>query len=136
MRLSASRPRTGLSVPPDTVDSVTPSDATQLPDAIRIYLSASLTRDAEAVAPIFTPDACVIDDGGTHDGHAAVMQWFSREASQFTYTTTYLGSEVDPEGHWRIVNRLDGDFPGNTVTLTYTFRLATDGRIIQLAIAP
>ncbi|MGD9958873.1 nuclear transport factor 2 family protein [Nocardioides sp.] len=107
-----------------------------LPLAIETYLAASLTRDAPAAAAVLSPEVRVLDDGGTYVGHAAVMEWFERAASEFTYTTTLLEATRITDGTWVVTNRLDGNFPGNTVTLDYTFQLGADGRIVDLVIAP
>jgi hypothetical protein len=39
----------------------------------------------------------------------------------------------EDDAHWEVVNRIEGDFPGNVADLTYRFTLADD-LISQLTI--
>lgn len=106
-----------------------------LPDVIRRYLDVHNAGDAAASAALMTPDAEVTDDGRTYNGLPEIEKWLNRAASEYTYTTTYLGAEQDRAAQWTVTQRLDGDFPGNTVELHYTFTL--DGDLIsRLVIAP
>lgn len=113
----------------------TPVDRDALPDVIRHYLDAHNAGDAAASAALMTPDAQVTDDGRTYNGLTEIEKWLNRAASEYTYTTTYLGAAHDRPDHWTVTQRLDGDFPGNTVELHYAFAL--DGDLISsLTIAP
>ena len=59
----------------------------------------------------------------------------ARTASEFTYTRAFLEASSLGSGGWLVVNRLEGNFPGNVVDLRYEFHV-TDGLIVRLVIAP
>ncbi|MFE1198718.1 nuclear transport factor 2 family protein [Streptomyces olivaceoviridis] len=106
-----------------------------LPEVIRHYLTAHNAGDTSASAALMTPDARVTDDGKTYDGLPAIERWLNRAASEYTYTTTCLGAAQDGPDRWTVTQRLDGNFPGNTIDLRYDFTL-DGGQISRLVIAP
>ncbi|MFC8531328.1 nuclear transport factor 2 family protein [Nocardia sp. NPDC057227] len=109
-------------------------DPATLPAPVLTYLDArDADRHADAAA-VFAPDATVVDDGHTYGGVDAIGEWIGRSSTEFRYTSTRLGQRVEPHGADLRV-RVDGDFPGGTVTLGYRFELA-EGRIRHLTIAP
>ena len=108
---------------------------TSTPDVIQAYQAAHDRRDTDAALAAFTPDAVVLDDGGEHHGTAAVRQWLSTAASDYTFTRTLLGAESLGDGRWLVRNHLSGDFPGGEVDLRYELTL-TEGLISRLVIAP
>ncbi|WP_175609336.1 nuclear transport factor 2 family protein [Streptacidiphilus griseoplanus] len=113
----------------------TPVEHDGLPDVIRRYLTAHNAGDASASAALMTTDAQVTDDGKTYDGLPAIERWLDRAASEYSYTTTWLGAAQHGPDRWTVTQRLDGDFPGGTVDLRYDFTLS--GRLIsRLVIAP
>lgn len=113
----------------------TPVERDALPGTILRYLDAHNAGDAAAAAALMTPDAQVTDDGRTYTGLPAIEQWLGRASSEYTYTTTYVDAVREGPDRWTVVQRLDGDFPGNTVLLRYGFTL--DGDLIsRLVIAP
>ncbi|MGW2034658.1 nuclear transport factor 2 family protein [Streptomyces sp. NPDC001811] len=115
--------------------SSTPVDRDRLPEVIRRYLAVHNAGEASASAALMTPGAQVIDDGKTYDGLPAIEGWLDRAASEYTYTTTYLGAARSGPDRWTVTQRLDGDFPGGTVDLRYDFVL-DGGLISRLVIAP
>ncbi|MCX5097061.1 nuclear transport factor 2 family protein [Streptomyces sp. NBC_00365] len=117
------------------LSSSTPVERDGLPEVIRRYLTAHNAGDASASAALMTPDAEVTDDGRTYAGLPAIERWLNRAASEYTYTTTYLGATQDGPDRWTAIQRLDGDFPGGTVDLRYDFTL-DGGSISRLVIAP
>ena len=105
------------------------------PDVIVRYLSLAPKADVDAVVECFTPDAEVIDDGKTYQGHDGIRQWRETVASKFTYTIEPVSSqEVDDNG-FVVTARLEGTFPGSPVDLKFGFVLR-DGLIAALEIAP
>ncbi|MEU1202356.1 nuclear transport factor 2 family protein [Streptomyces sp. NPDC005813] len=118
----------------DTLSSA-PVDRDGLPEVIRRYLTVHNAGDASASAALMTPNAQVTDDGKTYDGLPAIEQWLNRAASEYTYTTTYVGAVEDAPDRWTVTQRLDGNFPGNTIELRYDFTLE-GGLIRRLVIAP
>jgi hypothetical protein len=114
--------------------STNPSAAAKVPHAIATYESARFDDVSTALAQ-FADDARVIDDGKTYDGLVGVESFLRTAGSEYSYTVTLVSAvEVSPD-HWLVTNRLEGNFPGNRVDLTYDFRLA-NGLIKHLAIAP
>jgi hypothetical protein len=111
------------------------SEQTEVPQAIATYQAAHDRRDVTTALAQFTDDASVVDDGRTYEGTVGVESFLTTAASEYTYTRTLVSATELAAGHWRITNRLEGNFPGGRVDLSYEFRL-TSGLISQLAIAP
>ncbi len=84
---------------------------------------------------LFDEDATVIDEGEARDGLDAIRGWRTGAAAEYQYTTTLTGSEALGEGRYRVVARLEGNFPGGTVDLNHDFTIAGDC-IRRLEIAP
>lgn len=83
----------------------------------------------------FTPTATVIDDGQTVTGLEQIRLWLEITASEFNYERTLLAATSTAPDQWLIINNLTGNFPGQTVDLTYHYTLADD-LIQRLTIAP
>ncbi|KAB8169712.1 nuclear transport factor 2 family protein [Streptomyces sp. 3MP-14] len=114
-------------------DTFTDYDPATLPTPVVAFLDAhDADRHADALAA-FAPDATVLDDGGTHEGTEAIRAWLERSSTAYTYTSTRVGQRVTDPTHPVVRIRLDGSFPGGTVTLRYQFTLHA-GRISRLAI--
>ena len=105
----------------------------QLPKVVVGYLDAHDEQHYAAAAAHFAPDATVLDNGNTHEGIAAIRGWIQDSATEYTYTSTRIGQQIADEKHANVRIRLDGSFPGGTVTLHYQFELAGD-TIRRLAI--
>ena len=106
-----------------------------LPAAIRGFLAAHATRDADAALRAFTATAVVVDDGTTYRGTEEIRGFLSRAGAGFTYTSTLIGAQRLGDARWVATHRLRGDFPGGEVDLRYRFALDGD-RIAELVIAP
>ncbi|MFJ8487483.1 nuclear transport factor 2 family protein [Streptomyces sp. NPDC094038] len=116
-------------------DSTVRIEITDLPAAVRRFVTALDTRDTTAVAGLLTPQASVTDEGHTHTGIAAITDWIAAAASEFTYTTTPLAAERTGTRRFTLTQHLEGDFPGGSVDLDYRFTL--EGPLISgLVIAP
>ncbi|MCX4647529.1 MULTISPECIES: nuclear transport factor 2 family protein [unclassified Streptomyces] len=109
--------------------------ADSLPETITRYLKAHRAHDIATAITAFTSDATVTDDGTTYEGTAAIEQWLSRSASEFTYTIELTGAQQTDATHYSATHHLEGDFPGGTIDLHYRFTLR-DHLIEQLVIAP
>ncbi len=100
-----------------------------LPQTVVAYLDArDEQRHAEAAA-LFAPNATVLDDGNTYEGIANISAWIEGSSTEYTYTSTRIGQYIADDQHTNVLVRLDGNFPGGTVTLRYQFHL--DGDTIQ-----
>lgn len=111
----------------DTI--TTPVDPSELPPTIRTFLAAHAAREAEAAARAFAGHAVVVDQDETYAGEREVLRFLQGAGSEFTYTTELLTAGRTDETHWEVVNRIEGDFPGNVADLTYRFTL--DGNLIS-----
>jgi len=108
-------------------------DPVALPPAVVAYLDArDQNRHADAVAT-FAPDATVLDDGNTYLGVEAIGAWIESSSSEYAYTATRIGQHILDDTHAVVHVRLDGNFPGGTVTLRYQFEHRS-GVIDRLAI--
>ncbi|MEV4669084.1 nuclear transport factor 2 family protein [Microbacterium sp. LWO12-1.2] len=115
---------------------LSPFQLAELPSAIAGYLSAQDDRLRRASAiEVFGSEAHVRDDGIDYRGSDAIRAWLTTVASEFTYTTTFIGQRHEGADRWVVVARLEGDFPGGIVELRYRFTLR-DGLIDDLVIAP
>lgn len=114
-------------------DTLTGYDPTNLPPPVVAYLDAhDEKRYADAMA-VLTSDATVLDDGSTYEGIDAISVWIERSSTEYSYTSTRVGQRVADDAHAIVQVRLDGNFPGGTVTLRYQFELRA-GLISRLAI--
>jgi len=106
-----------------------------LPDAVTDYFTQMDAADKRATIDVFTADARVRDDGHTYTGRDEILGWLSTAASEYTVTSTRLGADT-AAGTTTVTIRLDGNFPGGTVTLRNIFTLHPDGLISALTITP
>ena len=104
----------------------TPVDPADLPSTIRAFLAAHVAGEGAAAARAFTPDAVITDQGETFRGTEQVLDFLRHAGSEFTYTTELVSARREDDAHWAVVNRIEGDFPGNVADLTYRFTLAVD----------
>lgn len=105
-----------------------------LPTTISRYLAADEAHDAQAIADCFTQDAIVRDEGNTHTGVAAILQWKAEASTKYSYTAEPFAI-ADEDGRTIVTSRLTGDFPGSPVDLRYLFQLEGD-KIAGLEIKP
>jgi hypothetical protein len=99
-----------------------------LPTTITKYLaSPSLS--------LYADDAVVTDDGKTYRGRDEIRDWLGRAASEFTCTTELIDTRQIDANTYVAANHLEGNFPGGTVDLQFTFTLEDD-LITRLVIAP
>ena len=103
--------------------------------AITMYQAAHDRKDVAAALAQFTHDARVIDDSRTYDGIDGVETFLRKAGSEYTYNRTLISAEEVASNCWRVTNRLEGNFPGGQVDLSYEFQL--EGELIaRLTIAP
>jgi hypothetical protein len=114
---------------------MTSNETTAVPNAITKYQAAHDSRDVATALTQFTLDACIIDDGKTYEGVDGVETFLRKAGSEYTYTRTVISVEEKASDCWRVVNRLEGNFPAGRVDLSYDFQL-NEGLIIRLVIAP
>jgi limonene-1,2-epoxide hydrolase len=103
---------------------------TDLPAAVRAYLTARAAKDDDAAVRAFAPDAAVTDEGKTFSGTEEIAAWRRRATSEWTYTTEVQGVRQE----WVVAIRLEGNFPGGVAELEQRFTV-NDGKITRLVIA-
>ncbi len=108
-------------------------DPTTLPSAVVTYLDARDENRHDDATAVFAPDATVLDDGRTYSGTDEVRTWIATTSTAYTYTSTRIGQDAADDSRAVVLVRLDGNFPGGTVTLRYQFALR-DGLVTRLAI--
>ncbi len=96
---------------------------TTLPVAVSQYLAAAPTGDVDATVSCFVGDAVVVDEGQSYSGIEAIRFWRTHAASTYEYTIEVLGTDRLAADHFVVRARLDGNFPGNTVELSFDFTL-------------
>lgn len=96
-----------------------------LPNAISTYFAKSNIADTNGIKHCFTTDAVVIDEGETHQGHAAIEAWQRAAQAAFDYSIEPI--DIHQEGD-RVTVRSNvvGNFPGSPVILTHAFGLVGD----------
>ena len=107
----------------------------EIPNAITMYQAAHDRKDVAAALAQFALDACVIDDGRTYEDIDEVETFLRKAGSEYTYTRTLISAEEVTANCWRVTNRLEGNFPGGQVDLSYEFYLESE-LIKRLTIAP
>ena len=105
-----------------------------LPDTITKYLIGHVTRNVPAAMRWYTDDAEVTDDGKTYRGRDEIRAWLARSASEYSYTTELTSTRQVDEHTYVATHHLEGNFPGGTVDLDFTFTLENDV-ITRLVIA-
>ncbi|MFV9633724.1 nuclear transport factor 2 family protein [Mycobacterium neumannii] len=105
----------------------------ELPWAVATYLTAH--RDVTTALTAFTVDATATDEGHTYRGHGEIADWVRNAASGYTYSTELVSATRSGDGHFDVLQHLEGDFPGGVADLHFRFTL--DGEFItRLVIEP
>ncbi|OBC01814.1 DUF4440 domain-containing protein [Mycobacterium sp. 852013-50091_SCH5140682] len=113
----------------------TPTEWESLPTTIKRYLIAHDARDTGEVLSTFTTDAVVTDEHRNYVGHDEIRAWLTGSASEYTYTTKFVGATTIGADRVEVVQHLEGNFPGGVTDLYYRFGL--DGDLIsRLVIEP
>lgn len=109
----------------------TPSPTLALPAPLAAFFAAA-PDDTGIVDAVFTEDAVVHDEGGSHQGHAAIRAWRAKAAAKYGFTAEPL-AVTEAGGRTIVTCRVSGNFPGSPITLSYGFTLDGD-RIASLSI--
>jgi len=108
---------------------------TELPATIRAYLAAHQADETDEAARKFAKTAVIVDDGHIFRGTDGVRDFLEKASSEYTFTTTLVGARRIDDSHWVAINRVEGNFPGGVVVLSYDFILEED-LISELTISP
>lgn len=96
---------------------------TETPETITRYFQAVNGRELDAAPLLFTEQASVHDEGGSHSGRAAIRAWMAGTIGKYDFT-------AQPEGCERqgadtvVAARVSGTFPGSPIQLSFRFTLA------------
>jgi len=104
-----------------------------LPNAVSAWFAIDKKGDLSGIKRCFTADAIVIDEGKTHQGHAAIEAWLRSVQAAFDYSVEPIDVHADGN-RFTVTANLVGNFPGSPVVLSYVFGLSGD-RINTLEIA-
>jgi len=110
----------------------------ELPPVISRFLTTLDAGDADALIACFTNDASLGDEDQTWHGHAEIRRWRQEVAGAFQFTVEILGAAKQPSDEFErhdLNVRLEGNFPGGIVDLTYRIGLR-DGLIAELEMTP
>lgn len=100
----------------------------ETPEAVTRYFNAVNARDLDAAPLLFTEQASVHDEGGSHAGRAAIRAWMAGTIQKYDFTAEPEGSER--QGADTVVAaRVSGTFPGSPIGLSFRFTLA--GALIE-----
>jgi hypothetical protein len=104
----------------------------QLPGPIDRYVQIANSGTPEAAPECFAPDATVYDEGQSYEGIASIKDWMAATKKKYGHTVTPL-ELAERDGQSVLKARLAGNFPGNPITVNFSFVLA-DGKIRSLEI--
>ncbi len=113
---------------------MTPISDTQLPPAVREFMTAHVARDVDTASALLTDDAVVVDQQETFRGREAIEAFLRDAGTEFEYTTEQIGAARVDDDHWVVTVHLAGTFPGGVADLDYRFALRGD-RVADLVIA-
>jgi len=102
------------------------------PPAISRYLQFQGEDGAAGLSHCFCADAQVRDEGRTHHGLAAIMEWKRATDARYAVQLTPLGLSQQGEC-FKLLVHVAGNFPGRRVELMHVFTLR-DGLIAALEI--
>ena len=96
-----------------------------LPKPLADYVAANARLDLDGMVQPFASDAVVEDDGGRHQGHAAVRLWIQDAilASEAIFTPDTMRHE---DGKVVLEGLTHGSFKGSPLRFTLRFTLAGD----------
>jgi hypothetical protein len=105
------------------------------PAVIDRFLKAEQDADFDAFGACFVPDGVVLDEGRTYIGRADIAGWRRAAADGPAFTAEVTAKDTLGPEAVRVVQHLEGDFPGGVADLAYTFALKGD-HIAALMVFP
>jgi ketosteroid isomerase-like protein len=96
-----------------------------LPGPVAAYFAAESRADADALARCFAEDGSVRDEGGTHQGVAAIRDWNAQARKKYHHTVEPL-EVFERDGKTVVIGKVSGDFPGSPIDLEHVFGLKGD----------
>jgi hypothetical protein len=96
-----------------------------LPGPVSRYFETGHGADIAHIARCFAPDATVVDEGQTYQGHAAILAWQRVAQKKYAYTSEPVGAAC-VDDRLSVTTCVVGNFPGSPVLLDHVFALAGD----------
>src|ERR1700742_1048481 len=96
------------------------------PAVIDRFLKAEQDADFDAFGDCFLPDGVVLDEGRTYIGRADIARWRQAAAGGPAFTAEVTAKNTLGPDAFRVVQHLEGDFPGGVADLDYNFALKDD----------
>jgi NAD(P)-dependent dehydrogenase (short-subunit alcohol dehydrogenase family) len=103
------------------------------PEAIARYLASHDTQDVGLLSACFHDDATVRDEGRTLVGEDDIRAWRLASQAKYQFRLTPLGLLRDGADTFRLLARVEGNFPGKRTELMHVFTLR-DGLVASLEI--
>lgn len=108
---------------------------TKTPAVIDRFLQATEAADWAAFAACFLPHGVVLDEGRTFVGRDEIRARRQATADAVTFTATVVARGASGRDGFKLVQHLEGDFPGGVVDLDFLFALRDD-QIAALMVLP
>lgn len=105
----------------------------QLAEVIDNYFKVSNGIDLVQLRDCFTPNAVVLDEGGTYQGQLAIESWLQETRLKYEFSAKPI-SITTKEQQALVVAEVSGNFSGSPIQLNYSF-LFHDGKIQSLEIS-
>jgi hypothetical protein len=105
-----------------------------LPSAIQSYFSGKNARDFTMAVSGFSSSAVVKDEGGVHQGPAAIRTWIEGTAAKYDDRAEVRAASSHGD-NVEVSAEISGKFPGSPILLRFKFTL-DHGQISRLEIAP
>jgi len=98
----------------------------ETPTIVNQLLKAAEDGDFEAFASCFLPDGVVLDEGRTYVGRDEIVGWRKAVADAPDFTAEVSAKEPLGRDGYKVVEHLEGDFPGGVADLDFLFALKGD----------
>ena len=108
--------------------SITTAADPETPTIVNQLLKATEDGDFDAFAACFLPDGVVLDAGRTYVGRDEIVGWRKTVADGPDFTAEVSAKEPLGPGRdgYKVVEHLEGDFPGGVADLDFLFALKGD----------
>jgi hypothetical protein len=108
--------------------SITTAADPETPTIVNQLRKATEDGDFEAFAACFLPDGVVLDAGRTYVGRDEIVGWRKTVADgpDFTAEVSAKGPLGPGRDGYKVVEHLEGDFPGGVADLDFLFALKGD----------
>ncbi|MAY74245.1 MAG: hypothetical protein CMJ31_05855 [Phycisphaerae bacterium] len=96
-----------------------------LPLPVDRFFAAKNARDFGAAASAFSATGVVVDDGGQHDGRAAIEEWVEETTTRYDDRVEVTSAKSDGKVT-EVMADVSGSFSGSPLSLRFRFTLDDD----------